>query len=89
MDQLSHPSQQVTRLELRFNSNETYCSAWLYLPLGVKRPPVVVLGHGLGAIREMRLDEFAERFAVAGIAALAYTRRYTSLSPCTSPVNSR
>ena len=76
MDQLAHPSQQVTRLELRFNSNETYCSAWLYLPLGVKRPPVVVLGHGLGAIREMRLDAFAERFAVAGIAALAFTYRY-------------
>lgn len=76
MDPRSNPSQQVTRQELRFTSGETYCSAWLYLPVGVKRPAVVVLGHGLGAIREMRLDAFAERFAAAGIAALAFTYRY-------------
>ena len=35
--------------------------------------PIVILGHGLGASREMRLDAFAERFAQAGIAALAFT----------------
>ena len=76
MDQLSSQSRQVTRQDLHINSGETYCSAWLYLPVGVERPPVVVLGHGLGAIREMRLDAFAERFAAAGIAALAFTYRY-------------
>jgi uncharacterized protein len=37
---------------------------------------VVILGHGLGATREMRLDAFAERFAQAGIAALAFTYRH-------------
>jgi dienelactone hydrolase len=35
-----------------------------------------VLGHGLGAVREMRLDAYSERFAAAGIAALAFTYRY-------------
>ena len=65
-----------TRQDVRFDSGETYCSAWLYLPAGVKRPPLVVLGHGLGAIREMRLDAFSERFAAAGIATLAFTYRY-------------
>ncbi|RDK10058.1 alpha/beta hydrolase [Cupriavidus lacunae] len=65
-----------TRQDVRFDSGETYCSAWLYLPVGVERPPVVVLGHGLGAIREMRLDAFSERFAGAGIATLAFTYRY-------------
>lgn len=65
-----------TRQDVRFDSGETYCSAWLYLPAGVERPPVVVLGHGLGAIREMRLDAFSERFAAAGIATLAFTYRY-------------
>ena len=39
-------------------------------PTGVTSPPVVILGHGLGATREMRLDAFAERFAQAGIAAV-------------------
>lgn len=65
-----------TREDVRFDSGEAYCSAWLYLPVGAQRPPVVVLGHGLGAIREMRLDAFSERFAAAGIATLAFTYRY-------------
>lgn len=69
-------SGSFTRHDVRFESGETYCSAWLYLPVGVERPPVVVLGHGLGAIREMRLDTFSERFAAAGIATLAFTYRY-------------
>lgn len=76
MNQPTHSPMSVTRRNVRFDSGETYCSAWLYLPVGVERPPVVVLGHGLGAIREMRLDAFAERFAAAGIAALAFTYRY-------------
>ncbi|WP_454743607.1 alpha/beta hydrolase [Cupriavidus necator] len=65
-----------TRQYVTFNSGESYCSAWLYLPIGAERPPVIVLGHGLGAIREMRLDAFSERFAAAGIATLAFTYRY-------------
>ncbi|WP_454247692.1 alpha/beta hydrolase [Pseudomonas sp. F-14 TE3623] len=73
MSQLPYP---FTRQDIRFDSGETYCSAWLYLPVGVEKPPVVVLGHGLGAVREMRLDAFSERFAAAGIATLAFTYRY-------------
>jgi len=76
MNQMSQPMQQFTRRDVRFDSGEAYCSAWLYLPEGVEKPPVVVLGHGLGAVREMRLDAFSERFAAAGIATLAFTYRY-------------
>jgi fermentation-respiration switch protein FrsA (DUF1100 family) len=65
-----------TRLDVTFRSGEDNCAAWLYLPSGVTSPPVVILGHGLGATREMRLDAFAERFAQAGIAALAFTYRH-------------
>ena len=66
----------VTRRDITFDSNGDTCAAWLFLPEGVERPPVVILGHGLGATREMRLDAFAERFAQAGIAALAFTYRH-------------
>jgi dienelactone hydrolase len=66
----------MTRHDVRFTSGEAACAAWLYMPNGVTAPPVVVLGHGLGATREMRLDAFAQRFAEAGIAALAFTYRY-------------
>jgi len=64
------------RHDVAFASGEDTCAAWLYLPTGVKSPPVVILGHGLGATREMRLHAFAERFAQAGIAALAFTYRH-------------
>jgi dienelactone hydrolase len=65
-----------TRHDVLFSSGDSSCAAWLYLPAEVTSPPVVVLGHGLGATREMRLDAFAERFAKAGIAALAFTYRH-------------
>ena len=70
------PSQPFIRHDVPFASGEDTCAAWLYLPTGVTSPPVVILGHGLGATREMRLDAFAERFAAAGIAALAFTYRH-------------
>jgi fermentation-respiration switch protein FrsA (DUF1100 family) len=64
------------RHDVAFTSGEDSCAAWLYMPTGVTSPPVVILGHGLGATREMRLDAFAERFAQTGIAALAFTYRH-------------
>jgi len=69
-------AQSYTRHDVSFASGDDACAAWLYLPEGVASPPVVILGHGLGATREMRLDAFAERFAQAGIAALAFTYRH-------------
>ena len=71
----SKPST-YTRHEVSFTSGDSYCAAWLYLPTGVTSAPVVILGHGLGATREMRLDAFAEKFAEAGIAAFAFTYRH-------------
>ena len=68
--------QPFTRLDVSFESGSDSCAAWLYLPTGVTSPPVVILGHGLGGTREMRLDAYAERFAQAGIAALAFTYRH-------------
>lgn len=61
-----------------FRSGDSYCSAWLYLPDSVSdtRAPVVVMGHGLGATREMGLAPYAERFAAAGLAVLVFTYRH-------------
>jgi uncharacterized protein len=69
-------AELFSRHDVAFTSGEDNCAAWLYLPIGVESPPVVILGHGLGGTREMRLDAFAERFAAAGIAALAFTYRH-------------
>jgi dienelactone hydrolase len=37
--------------------------------------PGVVMGHGLGATREMGLAPYAERFAATGLAVLVFTYR--------------
>jgi dienelactone hydrolase len=66
----------ATRHDVTFSSGDSTCAGWIHLPDGVDRPPVVVLGHGLGATREMGLNAYAERFARAGIAALSFTYRH-------------
>jgi fermentation-respiration switch protein FrsA (DUF1100 family) len=64
-----------TRRDVAFTSSGDECRAWLFLP-EAERPPLVILGHGLGATREFGLEAFARRFADAGIAALAFTYRH-------------
>ena len=59
------------------SSNDTL-AAWLYLPERRKggKPPVIVMAHGLGAVKEMRLDAYAERFVAAGYACLVFDYRH-------------
>jgi len=63
------------RLDVSFPSGDARCAAWLYLPEQPKPHPVIVMAHGLGGIREMRLDAFAERFCEAGYACLVFDYR--------------
>lgn len=65
-----------TREDVRFDSNGDECGAWFYRPDGDGPFPAVVLCLGLGAVKEMRLDNFSAKFAEAGIAALAFTYRH-------------
>lgn len=65
-----------TREDVRFASGDAECGASFYRPEGEGPFPVIVLCHGLGAVREMRLGNYAERFAQAGIAALNFTYRH-------------
>jgi dienelactone hydrolase len=66
------------RRTVDFRSGDSFCSAWLYLPDTASEAPVpvVVMGHGLGATRELGLAPYAERFAAAGMAALVFTYRH-------------
>jgi pimeloyl-ACP methyl ester carboxylesterase len=38
--------------------------------------PVVIMAHGLGAVKEMRLDAYAERFAAEGYRVLVFDYRH-------------
>lgn len=69
----------MTRRDVRFPSGDGTCAGWLFDPPGsddARVGPIVVLGHGLGGVKEMRLDAFAERFASAGYRCLAFDYRH-------------
>ncbi len=68
------------RTDVSFSSGAERCGAWLYTPDGAGPCPIIVIGHGLGAVREMRLDAFAERFCKAGYACLVFDYRHFGAS---------
>src|ERR1700736_1726676 len=68
-------SRTRTRRDVAFPSSGDECRAWLFMP-DAERPPLVILGHGLGATREFGLEPYAQRFVDAGIAALVFTYRH-------------
>jgi pimeloyl-ACP methyl ester carboxylesterase len=70
----------IVRTDVEFSSDGIICRAWFYRPESRGSVPVVVLAHGLGGIREMRLDSFAERFAEAGYACLVFDYRHFGAS---------
>ena len=70
-------NQKFIREDVDFYSNATRCGAWLYLPKeeGNRKCPVIVMAHGLGGVREMRLNTYAERFSTAGYACFLFDYR--------------
>ncbi|MGI8511578.1 MAG: alpha/beta hydrolase [Solirubrobacteraceae bacterium] len=72
------------RADVRFAASGQQCAGWFFLPTATAAKktktdaglPCVVLAHGFGALKEARLDAFAERFAAAGFAALAFDYRH-------------
>jgi dienelactone hydrolase len=63
------------REDVQFTSGDDRISAWLYRPAGSAAAPLLVMAHGLGAVRDMRLDAYAERFSAAGYACLVFDYR--------------
>lgn len=70
----------MKRNDVTFLSQGLKCAAWLYEPEGNAPYPCIVMAHGFGAVREARLDAYAERFAQAGFAALVFDYRYLGAS---------
>ncbi|MBJ8346006.1 alpha/beta hydrolase [Antrihabitans sp. YC2-6] len=64
------------RIDVTFESGDDLISAWLYQADRTGPGPAVVLGHGLGAVKEMGLDRYAERFVAAGYTCLVFDYRH-------------
>lgn len=71
----------MTRSDVTFPSGDGSCAAWLYVPDDAPAPgPIIVMAHGLGGVRQMRLDAFAERFSAAGYRCLVFDYRHFGAS---------
>ncbi|MFO1469470.1 MAG: alpha/beta hydrolase [Turneriella sp.] len=58
-------------------NKDELCRGWLYLPQAPKgKLPAVVMAHGFGAVKELRLDAYAEKFVAAGFAVLVFDYRH-------------
>jgi pimeloyl-ACP methyl ester carboxylesterase len=67
----------MSRVDVRFASGPGWCAGWWYEPESVENPgPVVIMAHGLGGVKEMRLDAYAERFVAEGYRVLAFDYRH-------------
>jgi len=73
-------SYSFARKDIVFHSHNADCAGWLYIPHAITRMPVIIMAHGLGAVRDMRLDAYAERFCAAGYACLLFDYRYFGAS---------
>jgi pimeloyl-ACP methyl ester carboxylesterase len=68
------------REDLNFRSGSGQCSAWLYPSPLARAGPLIVMAPGLGALRAMRLDAYAERFQAEGYACLVFDYRHFGAS---------
>ncbi len=66
----------IERQDLQFMSEGSRCAAWFYRSRTAGRAPCVVMAHGFGGTRELRLDAYAETFAEAGYHALVFDYRH-------------
>ena len=73
--QSSDTAQETLEENLEFYSQSTLCRGRLYLPRGVKNPPVILMGHGFAAQMDFKLPDFARHFVKAGFAAFAFDYR--------------
>ncbi|SFF53570.1 Alpha/beta hydrolase family protein [Fontimonas thermophila] len=71
-----HEHSPIDSTTVSFVSGGQRCVASFYRPPGSGPFPVIVMAHGLGGTRIMRLPAYAERFAAAGYACLVFDYRH-------------
>ena len=69
-------NDRFTWSEGTFPSQGVECAVRVYQPSGQQVPvPVIVMAHGFGGVRALRLYAYAEEFAAAGYAVAVFDYR--------------
>lgn len=71
-------AQPVTVVDATFACQQTTCDADLVLPTqvpGAPKPPVIIMAHGFGLLKDHGLAPFADRFVKAGFAVVRFDYR--------------
>ncbi len=71
------------RRDISFKSQGLKCAGWYYVPKDLKpgeKRPAIVMTLGFSAVKEMGLNEFAQKMAEAGFVVLAFDYRYLGAS---------
>jgi len=66
----------IERQNIQFISQGQSCSGWFYRAAQKEASPCIILAHGFGGTKEMRLDAYAEAFVAAGYNALVFDYRH-------------
>jgi pimeloyl-ACP methyl ester carboxylesterase len=72
---LSSGEGVLERIDTCFYSEGVRCSAWLYLPEGTRKPPVVVMAHGFAGQKDFGLEPYAEYFVGQDLAVFLFDYR--------------
>lgn len=64
-------------VDIQFISKGTICRGWLYSPNNNStKNPCIIMAHGFGGTKELRLDAYAEAFTSAGYSVLVFDYRH-------------
>ncbi len=80
---IAFTEEHPMRRDMTFQSKGLTCRGWFYMPDGLgqgQKAPTTVMAHGFSAVKEMYLQDFAERFAANGLACLVFDYRYLGAS---------
>ena len=61
---------------LYVKSGQEVIAADFYRPQQIDKPAVILMAHGLAALRHFKLVQYAQRFASAGYAVVLFDYRY-------------
>ncbi len=68
--------QAYTVEPLYVKSGQEVIAADFYRPKNIEKPAVILMAHGLAALRQFKLVQYAQRFASAGYAVVLFDYRY-------------